>query len=53
MKKSSIGNMMLGMGIGVGSAALYMNIKNGNMRRLVRKMNSAKTKAISDLEDMM
>ena len=53
MKKSSIGNMMLGMGIGVGSAALYMNIKNGNMRRIVRKMNSAKTKAISDLEDMM
>ena len=39
--------MMLGMGIGVGSAALYMNIKNG------RKMNSAKTKAISDLENMM
>jgi len=53
MKKTSIGNMMLGMGIGVGSAALYMNIKNGNMRRIVRKMNSAKTKAISDLENMM
>ena len=45
--------MMLGMGIGVGSAALYMNIKNGNVRKAVRKMNSAKTKAISDLEDMM
>ena len=45
--------MMLGLGIGVGSAALYTNIKNGNMRKLVRKMNSAKTKAISDLEDMM
>ena len=29
------------------------HIKNGNMRKLVRKMNSAKTKAISDLEDMM
>ena len=53
MKKSSIGNMMLGMGIGAGSAALYMNIKNGNMRKLVRKMNSAKTKAISNLENMM
>ena len=27
--------------------------KNGNMKKLVRKMNSAKTKAISDLENMM
>lgn len=53
MKKSSIGNMMLGMGIGMGSAMLYTNIKNGNMKKLVRKMNSAKTKAISDLENMM
>ena len=53
MKKSGIMNMMLGMGIGAGSAALYMNIKNGNMRKLVRKMNSAKTKAISNLENMM
>ena len=26
---------------------------NGNVRKAVRKMNSAKTKAISDLEDMM
>ena len=53
MKKASISSVMLGMGIGVGSAALYMNIKNGNMRKIVRKMNSAKTKAISDLENMM
>ena len=53
MKNSSIGKMMLGMGIGVGSAMLYQNIKNGNVRRAVRKMNSAKTKAISDLENMM
>ena len=53
MKKSSMNIVMLGMGIGMGSAMLYTNVKNGNMRKLVRKMNSAKTKAISDLEDMM
>ena len=47
------GMALMGLGIGVGSAALYTNIKNGNMKKLVRKMNSAKTKAISDLENMM
>ena len=43
----------MGMGIGVGSAALYQNIKNGNIKKLDRKMNSAKTKAIDNLENMM
>ena len=42
--KSKTGMALMGLGIGVGSAALYTNIK---------KMNSAKTKAISDLENMM
>ena len=51
--KSKTGMALMGLGIGVGSAALYTNIKNGNMKKLVRKMNSAKTKAISDLENMM
>ena len=51
--KSRMGNLVMGMGIGVGSAALYKNLKNGNMKKWVRKMNSAKTKAIDDLEDMM
>ena len=51
--KSKTGMALMGLGIGVGSAALYANIKNGNMKKLVRKMNSAKTKAISDLENMM
>lgn len=50
--KSKTGMALMGLGIGVGSAALYTNIKNGNMKKLVRKMNSAKTKAISDLENM-
>lgn len=44
---------LMGIGIGAGSAALYQNIKNGNVKKLVRKMNSAKTKAIDDLENMM
>ena len=51
--ESKTGMALMGLGIGVGSAALYTNIKNGNMKKLVRKMNSAKTKAISDLENMM
>ena len=48
-----MGMALMGMGIGAMSAALYQNIKNGNMRKWVRKMNSAKTKAVEDLENMM
>ena len=48
-----MGMALLGIGMGVGSAALYQNIKNGNVKKMVRKMNSAKTKAIDDLENMM
>lgn len=44
---------LMGIGIGVGSAALYTNVKNGNVKKMVRKMNSAKTKAIDDLENMI
>lgn len=51
--KSKVGMALMGIGIGVGSAALYQNVKNGNMKKWVRKMNSAKTKAIDDLENMM
>ena len=40
--KSKTGMALMGLGIGVGSAALYTNIKNGNMKKIVRKMNSAK-----------
>lgn len=53
MMKSRTGMALIGMGIGVGSAALYQNLKNGNIKKMVRKMNSAKTKAIDDLEDMI
>lgn len=51
--KSKTGMALMGIGIGVGSAALYTNIKNGNMKKMVRKMNSAKTRAVSNLENMM
>ena len=32
---------------------ILKNIKNGNMKKWVRKMNSNKTKAIDDLENMI
>ena len=51
--KSKVGMALMGMGIGVGSAALYQNIQNGNIKKLARKMNSAKTKAIDNLENMI
>lgn len=51
--KSKMGSLLMGMGLGIGSAYAYKNIKNGNMKKVVRKMNSAKTKAIDDLENMM
>lgn len=51
--KSNMSNFLVGMGMGIGGAVLYHNIKNGNMKKAVKKMNSAKTKAIDDLEDMM
>ncbi len=51
--KSKAGMALMGIGLGVGSAALYQNIKNGNIKKMVRKMNSAKTKAVDDLENMI
>lgn len=51
--KSKTGMAFTMMGIGMGSAILYHNIKNGNMKKWVRKMNSSKTKAIDDLENMI
>lgn len=51
--RSSMNKLLVGMGMGIGGAMLYQNLKNGNLKRAVRKMNSAKTKAIDDLEDMI
>ncbi len=39
--------------MGVGGTLLYQNIKNGNMKKMMRKMKSETKKTIEDLEDMM
>ena len=41
------------IGTGIAGTLLYQQIKNGNMKRMVSKMNKAKIKAIDDLEEMM
>jgi len=46
-------NSLLMIGLGVGGTLLYQQIKNGNVRRVVRQMNRSKTKMLEDLEDMM
>jgi len=46
-------NALCWLGLGVGGTLLYQNIRNGNLRRVVRQMNRSKTKMLEDLEDMM
>lgn len=41
------------IGLGIGGTLLYQQLKNGNLRRVVRQMNRSKTKMLEDLEDMM
>ncbi len=41
------------IGLGIGLTLLYQEIKNGNLRKVVRQMNRTKTKMLEDLEDMM
>lgn len=41
------------IGLGVGGTILYQEIRNGNFRKMVRKMNSFKTQKLEDLEEMM
>ena len=41
------------IGLGVGGTLLYQQLKNGNLRKIVRNMNRSKTKMLEDLEDMM
>ena len=47
--KNSIYMMLLG----IGGTLLYQQLKNGNLRRVVREMNRSKTKMLEDLEDML
>ena len=46
-------NSLYLIGLGVGGTILYQQIKSGNLRKIVRKMNSSKTKMLEDLEDLM
>ena len=41
------------IGLGIGGTLLYQQLKNGNLRKVVRQMNRSKTKMLEDLEDMM
>ena len=41
------------LGLGIGGTLLYQQIKNGNLRRIVREMNRSKTKMIEDMENML
>ncbi len=48
-----IRNSLYMIGLGVAGTLLYQEIKNGNLRKVVREMNRSKTKMLEDLEDMM
>ena len=51
--KMKMKNTLCLIGIGVGWTILYQQIRSGNLKKMVRKMNKAKTQMIEDLEDMM
>ena len=46
-------NSIYMIGLGIGGTLLYQQLKNGNLRKVVREMNRSKTKMLEDLEDMM
>ena len=46
-------NSLILIGMGVGGTLLYQQVKSGNLRSLVRKMNRRKTKMLEDIENMM
>lgn len=41
------------LALGAGSVLMYQNIKNGNLQKMVRKMNKKKSEVIDNLEEMM
>jgi len=47
--KNSISMFLLG----IGSTLLYQQLKSGNLKKIVRDMNKAKTQMLDDIEDMM
>ena len=44
---------LIWFGLGMGSTLLYQQVRNGNFRKMVRKMNSKKTKMLEDMESIM
>lgn len=48
-----IRNSLYMLGLGIGGTLLYQQIKNGNLRKVVREMNRSKTKMLEDLENIM
>ena len=41
------------IGAGVAGTFLYQQMKNGNIKHMMSKMNKSKIKAVDDLEEMM
>ena len=48
-----MGNKVLYIGMGIGATILYQQIKNGNMKKMMKDMENLKIKTMDDLEDMM
>ena len=46
-------NSLYLIGLGIGGTLLYQQIRNGNLRKIVRQMNRSKTKMLEDLENIM
>ncbi len=46
-------NSIYMFGLGVGMTLMYQQIKNGNLRKIIRKMNRSKTAMLEDLENFM
>lgn len=51
--KNSMMNSLCLIGLGVGGTILYQQLKNGNLKKMVREMDQAKIEMIDDLEDML
>lgn len=43
----------IGMAMGVGATLMYQQVKNGNMKKMMKDIKSVSKKTINDLEDMM
>lgn len=46
-------NKALYMMMGIGATILYQQIKNGNMKKIMKDMENLKCKTMEDLEDMV